>query len=91
MALVKLKRNLTRTPIQVLICIRHFGHSSLPPLRLGGFCGRWFIGRFLFAVLVVLYSLGRYRPSLPLRGLTFVAIVFSALGFYLVLHLIQAA
>jgi hypothetical protein len=40
---------------------------------------------------VFLYSLGRYRPSVPLRGLTFVAIVYSALGFYLVLHLIQAA
>jgi hypothetical protein len=46
---------------------------------------------FVCGLLVVLYSLGRFRPSLPLRGLTFVAIVYSALGFYLVLHLIQAA
>jgi hypothetical protein len=46
---------------------------------------------FVCGLLVILYSLGRFRPSLPLRGLTFVAIVYSALGFYLVLHLIQAA
>jgi hypothetical protein len=46
---------------------------------------------FVCALLVFLYSLGRFRPSVPLRGLTFVAIVYSALGFYLVLHLIQAA
>ncbi|HEY7553773.1 MAG TPA: hypothetical protein VIH18_03120 [Candidatus Binatia bacterium] len=31
------------------------------------------------------------KKRLPLRGLTFVAIVYSALGFYLVLHLIHAA
>lgn len=46
---------------------------------------------FVCGLLVVLYSLGRYRPSLPLRGLTFVAIVYSALGFYFVLHLLQSA
>jgi hypothetical protein len=43
------------------------------------------------ALLVILYSLGRYRPALPLRGLTLVAIVYSALGFYLVLHLLHTA
>jgi hypothetical protein len=46
---------------------------------------------FVCALLIILYSLGRYRPSLPLRGLTFVAIVYSALGFYLVLHLLHSA
>jgi hypothetical protein len=46
---------------------------------------------FVCGLLVVLYSLGSFRPSVPLRGLTFVAIVYSGLGFYLVLHLIQAA
>ena len=43
---------------------------------------------FVCALLVILYSIGRYRPMVPLRGLTFVAIVYSALGSYLVLHLI---
>jgi hypothetical protein len=46
---------------------------------------------FVCALLVVVYSLGHYQPSLPLRGLTFTAIVYSALGFYLVLHLLQSA
>ena len=46
---------------------------------------------FTCALLVLLYWLGRYRPMLPLRGLTFVAIVYTALGFYLVLHLIHTA
>ena len=43
---------------------------------------------FVCALLVILYSIGRYRPMVALRGLTFVAIVYSALGSYLVLHLI---
>ena len=46
---------------------------------------------FTCALLVLLYWLGRYRPMLPLPGLTFVAIVYTALGFYLVLHLLQTA
>jgi hypothetical protein len=46
---------------------------------------------FVCALLVLLYSLRDYRPMLPLRGLTFAAIVYSALGFYLVAHLIHLA
>ena len=46
---------------------------------------------FVCALLVILYSLRRYRPILPLRGLTFVAIVYSVLGLYLVFHLIHSA
>jgi hypothetical protein len=45
---------------------------------------------FVCALLVILYSLRRYRPTLPLRGLTFVAIVYSVLGLYLVFHLIHS-
>ena len=46
---------------------------------------------FVCALLVILYSIGRYRPMVPLRGLTFVAIVYSVLGLYLVFHLIHSA
>ena len=46
---------------------------------------------FVCALLVILYSLRRYRPTLPLRGLTFVAIVYSVLGLYLVFRLIHSA
>jgi hypothetical protein len=46
---------------------------------------------FVCALLAILYSLRRYRPALLLRGLTFVAIVYSALGLYLVFHLIHSA
>ena len=46
---------------------------------------------FVCALLIILYSLRRYRPTLPLRGLTFVAIVYSVLGLYLVFHLIHSA
>ena len=46
---------------------------------------------FVCALLVILYSLRRYRPTLPLRGLTFVAIVYSVLGLYLVFFLIHSA
>ena len=46
---------------------------------------------FVCALLVLLYSLRRYRPTLPLRSLTFVAIVYSVLGVYLVFHLIHSA
>ena len=42
------------------------------------------------ALLVILYSLRRYRPTLPLRGLTFIAKVYSVLGMYLVFHLIHS-
>jgi hypothetical protein len=45
---------------------------------------------FVCVLLVILYSLRRYRPTLPLRGLTFVAIVYSVLGLYLVFHLIHS-
>jgi hypothetical protein len=45
---------------------------------------------FVCALLVVVYSLGHYQPTLPLRGLTFTAIVYSVLGFYLVCHLVQS-
>jgi hypothetical protein len=41
-------------------------------------------------LLIFLYSLKCYRPMLPLRCLTFVAIVYSALGFYLLVHLMQS-
>jgi hypothetical protein len=46
---------------------------------------------FACALLVILFWLGRYRQVLPLRGLTFVAIVYTALGFHLVLHLFYTA
>ena len=46
---------------------------------------------FVCALLVILYSLRRYRPTLTLRGLTIVAIVYSVLGLYLVFHLIHSA
>jgi hypothetical protein len=46
---------------------------------------------FVCVLLVILYSLRRYRPILTLRGLTAVAIVYSALGLYLVFHLIHSA
>jgi hypothetical protein len=38
-------------------------------------------------LLLVLYSLGHFQPSLPVRGLTFVGIVYSALAIYLVFQL----
>jgi Domain of unknown function (DUF5658) len=41
-------------------------------------------------LLVILYSLKHFRPILPLQGLTFVAIVYSVLGLYLVFHLIHS-
>ena len=44
---------------------------------------------FVCALLILLYSLRRYQPTLPLRGLTVVAIVYSVLGVHLVLHLIK--
>jgi Domain of unknown function (DUF5658) len=40
-------------------------------------------------LLIVLYSLERYRPTLSRFGLTVVAAVYSALGFYLVAHLLH--
>jgi Domain of unknown function (DUF5658) len=56
----------------------------------------WGVGRalvywkiFVCTLLVVLYSLKRFKTNLPRRGLTFAAIVYSVLGFYLVLHLMQ--
>jgi hypothetical protein len=39
------------------------------------------------ALLVLLYQLARYQPTPPRIGLTFVAIVYSALGFYLTTNL----
>jgi hypothetical protein len=42
-------------------------------------------------VLIVLYALGALPANAALRGLTFVAIVYSALGFYLVAHLFHLA
>ena len=45
---------------------------------------------FVCVLLVILYWLRHYRPALPLRGLTFVAIVYSVLGLYLVFHLIHS-
>jgi Domain of unknown function (DUF5658) len=42
-------------------------------------------------LLIVLYSLERYRPTLSRFGLTVVALVYSALGFYLVAHLFHLA
>jgi hypothetical protein len=46
---------------------------------------------FVCALLVMLYSLRHFQTKLPLHGLTFAAIVYSVLGFYLVLHLIHPA
>jgi hypothetical protein len=42
-------------------------------------------------LLVILYVLERYRPTLGLRGLTFTAIVYFSLAVYLVRHLLQSA
>lgn len=41
-------------------------------------------------LLVVLYSLRHHRPSLPRRGLTVLAIVYSALGVSLVFRLLES-
>jgi hypothetical protein len=46
---------------------------------------------FACALLVVLYSLRHFQTKLPRHGLTFAAIVYSALGFYLVVHLLHLA
>jgi hypothetical protein len=73
------------------------GESELNPLvsatidSLGLFCALVSWKVFTCMLLVILYWLGRYRPMLPIRGLTFVAIVYTALGFYLVLHLLHTA
>jgi hypothetical protein len=41
-------------------------------------------------LLLVLYSLRHHRPSLSQRGLTVIAIVYSALGVSLVFHLLES-
>ena len=46
---------------------------------------------FLCALLLILYSLRNFPTKLPLHGLTFAAIVYSVLGFYLVVHLLHLA
>jgi hypothetical protein len=40
------------------------------------------------ALLTVLYLLGRFQVIVPLRGLTFVAIVYASLAVYLAWHLL---
>jgi hypothetical protein len=70
------------------------GEAELNPF-VGAAIEAWGLGWALLywkilvcVLLIVLYALGRYRrPMLPLRGLTFVAIVYSALSFYLVARL----
>jgi Domain of unknown function (DUF5658) len=39
-------------------------------------------------LLTVLYLLGRFQVIVPLRGLTFVAIVYASLAVYLTWHLL---
>lgn len=46
---------------------------------------------FVCGLLLILYSLGRFRPTLPLRSLTFTAIVYASLAVYLVCHLLESA
>jgi hypothetical protein len=41
-------------------------------------------------LLLVLYSLRDHRPSLAQRGLTVIAIVYSALGVSLIFHLLES-
>ena len=70
------------------------GYAELNPL-VGAAIDAWGLPLALIywkvlvcVLLVLLYSLRHHRPILPLRGLTFVAIVYSALGFYLISHLL---
>jgi Domain of unknown function (DUF5658) len=46
---------------------------------------------FLCALLVLLYSLRRYRTNLSLHGLTFAAVVYGYLGINLVLRWLRLA
>jgi hypothetical protein len=46
---------------------------------------------FLCALLVLLYSLRRYRTNLPSHGLTFAAVVYGYLGVYLALRWLRLA
>jgi hypothetical protein len=41
------------------------------------------------ALLATVYCIGYFRPMVPLRGLTFTAIVYASLAVYLVYHLFQ--
>ena len=43
---------------------------------------------FVCGLLLMLYSLGHFRATLPLRSLTFTAIVYASLAVYLVCHLL---
>jgi hypothetical protein len=43
------------------------------------------------ALLIILHLLGRFQPAIPLRGLTFTAIVYTSLAVYLAYHLFQSA
>ena len=63
--------------------------SAIDALGLFGALLYWKI--ILCALLVVLYSFRRCQPSLPYRGLTITAIVYSSLGFCLVFRLVELA
>lgn len=41
-------------------------------------------------LLLILYSLGYFRATLPLRSLTFTAIVYASLAVYLVFNLLES-
>lgn len=71
------------------------GGSALNPLVSSAIDAWGLFGALLFwkiilcASLVVLYSFRRYQPSLPHRGLTITAIVYSSFGFGLVFRLVE--
>lgn len=45
---------------------------------------------FVCGLLLILYSLGRFQSTLPLRSLKFTAIVYASLALYLVCHLLES-
>jgi Domain of unknown function (DUF5658) len=63
-------------------------HAAIQAWGVGWALVYWKI--FVCILLVALYSLKRFKTKLPLRGLTFAAILYSVLGFYFVLHLMHS-
>ena len=45
---------------------------------------------FVCGLLLLLYWLGEFQATLPLRSLTFTAIVYASLAVYLVCHLLES-
>lgn len=72
------------------------GGSELNPL-VSGAIDAWGLGWGLFycklacsVMLLALHSFKRFRPTLTIRGLRFVAMMYSALGFALAVQLFQS-